>query len=148
MRFHVFPRSWQGYQDSCHWVDSSPETQEFTRLSKIVPKIHEFSRLLSRVSRTSRERHKSAPYLRLKNSKRTFNCQVTFYSSPKTQKLDRADALKEGTLSDFSTSILLQNIKQIEGEPFGDIKIFRKQNLQFLLRNESFWLLIFKAFSE
>ena len=19
MRFHVFPRSWQGYQDSCHW---------------------------------------------------------------------------------------------------------------------------------
>ena len=20
MRFHVFPRSWQGYQDSCHWV--------------------------------------------------------------------------------------------------------------------------------
>ena len=62
--------------------------------------------------------------------------------------MDRVDALKEGTLSDFSTSILLQNIKQIEGEPFGDIKIFRKQNLQFLLRNESFWLLIFKAFSE
>ena len=22
MRFHVFPRSWQGYQDSCHWVDA------------------------------------------------------------------------------------------------------------------------------
>ena len=21
MRFHVFPRSWQGYQDSCHWVE-------------------------------------------------------------------------------------------------------------------------------
>ena len=21
MRFHVFPRSWQGYQDSCHWVN-------------------------------------------------------------------------------------------------------------------------------
>ena len=20
MRFHVFPRPWQGYQDSCHWV--------------------------------------------------------------------------------------------------------------------------------
>ena len=20
MRFHVFPRSWQGYQDSCHWA--------------------------------------------------------------------------------------------------------------------------------
>ena len=22
MRFHVFPRSWQGYQDSCHWASS------------------------------------------------------------------------------------------------------------------------------
>ena len=23
MRFHVFPRSWQGYQDSCHWVNTT-----------------------------------------------------------------------------------------------------------------------------
>ena len=23
MRFHVFPRSWQGYQDSCHWDELS-----------------------------------------------------------------------------------------------------------------------------
>ena len=32
---------------------------------------------------------KSAPYLRLKNSKRTSKCPVFFYSARKTQKLDR-----------------------------------------------------------
>ena len=34
---------------------------------------------------TSRERHKSAPYLRLKNSKRTSKCQV-FFAVPKKPK--------------------------------------------------------------
>ena len=39
---------------------------------------------------TSRERPKSAPYLRLKNNKRTSKCQsILFYSTRKTQKLDR-----------------------------------------------------------
>ena len=33
MRFHVFPRSWQGYQDSCHWVHSEPNGHHATRLS-------------------------------------------------------------------------------------------------------------------
>ena len=36
--------------------------------------------------RTSRDRPKSAPYLRLKNSKRTSKCQVFFYSTRKSKK--------------------------------------------------------------
>ena len=40
------------------------------------------------VWRTSRDRHKSAPYLRLKNSKRTSKSQsIPFYSTWKTQKV-------------------------------------------------------------
>ena len=47
---------------------------------------------------TSRERLKSAPYLRLKNSKRTSKCQsILFYGTGKTQKLNRIGA-PEGTL--------------------------------------------------
>ena len=47
---------------------------------------------------TSRERPKSAPYLRLKNSKRTSKCQsILFYGTGKTQKLNRIGA-PEGTL--------------------------------------------------
>ena len=42
---------------------------------------------------TSRERHKSAPYLRLKNSKRTSKCKVFLYSTRKTQKLNRSGSL-------------------------------------------------------
>ena len=42
---------------------------------------------------TSRERPKSAPYLRLKNSKRTSKCQsILFYGTGKTQKLNRIGA--------------------------------------------------------
>ena len=47
---------------------------------------------------TSQERPKSAPYLRLKNSKRTSKCQsILFYGTGKTQKLNRIGA-PEGTL--------------------------------------------------
>ena len=61
--------------------------------------------------KTSRERPKSAPYLRLKNSKRTSKCQsILFYGTGKTQKLNRIGA-PEGTLWDFS-SILPQIIKK------------------------------------
>ena len=35
---------------------------------------------------TSWERHKSAPYLRIKNSKRTSKCQVFFYSTLKPKR--------------------------------------------------------------
>ena len=63
---------------------------------------------------TSRERPKSAPYLRLKNSKRTSKCQsILFYGTGKTQTLNRIGA-PEGKLWDF-LSILSQIIKKIEG---------------------------------
>ena len=77
------------------------------------------------IIRTSRERHKSALYLRLKNSKRTSKCQVFFYSTRKTQKLNRIGAIKGGTLSDFLTSIVAKHQKKIEREPLEEK--FRKK---------------------
>ena len=73
---------------------------------------------------TSRERHNSAPYLRLKNSKRTSKCQVFFYSAWKKRRLDRIGALKGVTFSKLLTSIL-QNTKQREKGLFG--KNFRNK---------------------
>ena len=49
--------------------------------------------------RTSRERHKSAAYLRLKNSKRTKKCQV-FFTVPEKPK-SWTELARQGTLSDF-----------------------------------------------
>ena len=75
---------------------------------------------------TSRELHKSVPYLRLRNSKGTSKCQVFFFSTRKTQKLHRIGALKGGALG-FSISILSQNFKKNErGKPLG--RFFRKKN--------------------
>ena len=75
------------------------------------------------MERTIRERHKPAPYLKLKNSKRTSKCHVFSFIVPaqKTQKLDRIGALKGGTFSDFST-FLSQNIKKDEGDPLKLLK--------------------------
>ena len=47
--------------------------------------------------RTSRERHKSAPYLRLKNSKRTWKCQKTQSIKFTKNPNDGTGALKEGS---------------------------------------------------
>ena len=72
-------------------------------------------------------RPKSAPYLRLKNSKRTSRCQsILFYGTGKTQKLNRIGAL-EGTLWNFS-SILSQIMKKIGGALLVK-KIFWKKSL-------------------
>ena len=151
---------------------------------------------------TSRDRPKSAPYPRLKNSKKTSKCQVFFYRSRKSKifrifflkklhtkkigpsgapglasaspwranvsqcrKTERGDPLrffnihsvakhekieeiffcfrekilqcrkklKGGTLWDFPTSILSQNIKKMQGGPFEEKnfeKNFRKKCLQ------------------
>ena len=38
-------------------------------------------------TQTSRERHKSAPYLRLKNSKRTSKCQIFTFTVPENPKV-------------------------------------------------------------
>ena len=71
---------------------------------------------------TSRDRPKSAPYLRLKNSKRTSKCQSigefgTFHEI--FLKSHNAEKTERETLWDFSTSILLQKMK---GGPFGGKK--------------------------
>ena len=149
---------------------------------------------------TSRDRPKSAPYPRLKNSKTTSKCQVLFYSTRKSKffekkifrknyilkknrpsgtpglasarpwrakvsqcrKTEREDPLrffnihsvakhekieenknfhfrekisqcrkklKGGTLWDFSTPILSQNIKKMQGGPFRENFFFGKKSL-------------------
>ena len=86
-------------------------------------------------NKTSRERHKSEIYLGIKNSEGTPKYFLLQY--PKNSKVGTnwrvgtslvrsPGALKGGTLSDFSTSILLQNIKKIEGGTFW-MKKFRNK---------------------
>ena len=75
------------------------------------------------IDKTSRERHKSAQYQRLKYSKRTSKCQVFFYSTWKTQKWDR---------------IGLKNIKKIEGGPFGEKKLEKSLTMQKKMKAGSF----------
>ena len=81
------------------------------------------SPVLDFVKRTNRELQKSAPYLRLKNSKRTWKCQVFFYSTQKNPKV--GSNWRAGTLWEFPI-FLSENIEKIEGGPFEDIKNFRK----------------------
>ena len=95
--------------------------------------------------RTSRDRPKSAPYLRLKNGKRTSKCQVFSSTAPEKifeKSLTMAKKLKWGTLG-FSTSILSQKLK---GDPLGIF--FRKKKLKkgpfslvwhCMLRGKPFW---------
>ena len=74
--------------------------------------------------KTSRDRPKSVPYPRLKNSKRT--SQVSIYSTRKSkrQKMDRVARrdwrAKRGTLPKLSTFL-----SQLKGGPFGE-KFFLK----------------------
>ena len=84
---------------------------------------------------TSRDRPKSAPYPRLKNSKKTSKCQVLFYSTRKSKffeknfskkityskkwtewraKVSQCRKTERGTLCGFSTSILSQNMKKLK----------------------------------
>ena len=98
--------------------------------SKLKDKILQ-KRNISKV--TSRERPKWAPYLRLKNSKRTSKCQVFSSTVPAfflffsksfgvSGKSHSAEKCKEGAFGSFRTTILLQNRKKIERGPFGDIE--------------------------
>ena len=66
--------------------------------------------------RTSREWPKPAPLLRLKNSKRTSKCQVLLSTVSEKPKSWTKLALP----CDILLSILLQNIRKIEGGPFED----------------------------
>ena len=72
--------------------DSEPEDVSVARTSTPVKTITAASSRTTPVnsrnisfSRTSRDRPKSAPYPRLKNSKKTSKCQVFFYSSRKSK---------------------------------------------------------------
>ena len=85
---------------------------------------------------TIRERTKSAPYLRLKNSKRTSKCQVFSSTVPEWEKNSKKNFdfffkspvrrivpknVKGETLWDFLNIHSIQNRKKLRG-PFGDIK--------------------------
>ena len=70
---------------------------------------------------TSRYRPKLAPYLMLKNSKRTSKCQSILFNSTRKSFRRMSQCRKKterGTLWDFPTSILSQNSKQSEGVNF------------------------------
>ena len=89
---------------------------------------------------TSRERPKLAPYLRLKNSKRTSKCQsILFYGTGKTQKLNRIGA-PEGTLWDFSS--ILSQIKKLKEGHFWWKKNFLKKSLTMpkKLKGGTLWI--------
>ena len=75
-------------------------------------------------SRTNRDRPKSAPYPRLKNSKRTSKCQFTVLENQKSKKYEPSCA-KTGTLPKLSTFL-----SQLKGGPFGEKTNFRKKTSQ------------------
>ena len=79
---------------------------------------------------TIRERHKSAPYLRLKNSKRTSQCQVFSSTIPENQKVGMNWRAKRGDPLDFSTFLsqnMSINTKLKGGTPFEVMKVFSKK---------------------
>ena len=85
--------------------------------------------------RTSRHRPKSAPYLRLKNSKMTSIWQsigelgtLLWKKIFRKKSLTKPKKLKGWTLWGFSTSILSQNIEKLKGGPFGK-KIFPEKKV-------------------
>ena len=95
---------------------------------------------------TSRDRPKSAPYPRLKNSKKTSKCQVLFYSTRKskffekkifekiTQKMDKKSHNAEknwkgGPFGIFQHPFCRKTSKKCRGDPLGKNFIFRKKSL-------------------
>ena len=78
-------------------------------------------------------KNKSAPYPRLKNSKRTSNCQFTVLENRKSKKYEPSGApgpasaspwrAKRGTLPKLSTFL-----SQLKGGPFGEKTNFRKKS--------------------
>ena len=77
-------------------------------------------------NKTSRDRPKSAPYLRLKKSKRTSICQsigelgTLLWKKNFGKKSHNVEENgKGGPFGGLSTSILSQNIKKLKGDPLG-----------------------------
>ena len=71
----------------------------------------------------------SAPYLRLKKRKTVFWKKTwNFWKNFFQKKSHSAEKCKRGTLVDLLTYNPLQNIRNLEGGPFGDIKKFSKKS--------------------
>ena len=89
------------------------------------------------LQKTSRDRPKSAPYPRLKNSKRTSKCEFTVLENRKTKKgpSGAPGRAKRGTLPKLSTFL-----SQLKGGPFGEKTNFRKKSLKAeKLKGETLW---------
>ena len=86
-------------------------------------------RFNAKLFKTSRDRPKSAPYPRLKNSKNTSKCRVFVYSSRKskifrnfflkklhTKKMDRV--ARRGSLPQAPGALTSHNAEKLKGGPF------------------------------
>ena len=73
---------------------------------------------------TSRDRPKSAPYLRLKISKKTSKCQsIFFYSTRKKfveKRLTMSKTTERGNPLGFFNIYCVAKLQKIEGGPFGE----------------------------
>ena len=74
-------------------------------------------------AKTTRERLKSAPYLRLKKRKTLFLEKIFFFQ----KKSQSAEKCKRRTLLDLLTYIPLQNIKKLKGGTLWGQKKFSKK---------------------
>ena len=93
---------------------------------------------------TSRDRPKSAPYLRLKNSKRTSKCRRigefgTFYEKKLKKSLTMPKKLKRRTLWYSSKSILLQNSKKNEGDSLMGKKLKKSRTVPKKSKAGTLW---------
>ena len=73
---------------------------------------------------TSRERPKSAPYLRLKKAKGLQSVKVFSFTVPEKPK----SWTELARPFEFLTSIKLQNIKKLKGDPLKTLRTFRKKS--------------------
>ena len=84
-------------------------------------------------TRTNWERLKSAPYLRLKNGKRTSKCQV--FSTTVAEKFKSCTELARSY--GFFNIHSVSKYQKIKGGPFEDIKKFRKKSQKAETRHKS-----------
>ena len=89
--------------------------------------------LIARSLKTSRERPKSAPYLRLKNSQSTFEYSLLQYPHDEiflvSGKSHSAKNVKGGTWGVFEHPFFCKIEKKLKGGPYGDIKKIAKKSL-------------------
>ena len=96
--------------------------RDFAKIQELLVEL--FCTGSSGVSKTSRERYKSAPYLRLKIAKGLQSVKYSFLQYPKNPEVGPNWRAKKGdSIVFFNTSVA--NIKRIEGDP---LKTFRKKS--------------------